>query len=139
MFKKQSNFVNITKQILNISIEIRFRELFEIFSKLSRQMFRDIIDEKVKTMFKKRKAIVQMKIVKKKKMHVESIEFNFIELIHLKEIVVRVVFFRLMYAVVCLMMNVSIDDIKIKTLFDNDVEINCISKRLIDATQFFIC
>ena len=67
MFKKQSNFVNITKQILNTSIEIRFRELFEIFSKFSQQMFRDIIDEKVKTMFKKRKAIVQMKIVKKKK------------------------------------------------------------------------
>ena len=33
MFKKQSNFVDITKQILNISIEIRFRELLEIFSK----------------------------------------------------------------------------------------------------------
>ena len=28
-----------------------------------------------------------MKIVKKKEMHVESIKFNFIELIHLKEIV----------------------------------------------------
>ena len=29
-----------------------------------------------------------MKIVKEKKMHVESIKFNFIELIHLKKIVV---------------------------------------------------
>ena len=67
MFKKQSNFVDITKQILNISIEIRFRELFKIFSKFSRQMFRDIIDEEMKIMFKKRKAIAQMKIVKKKK------------------------------------------------------------------------
>ena len=53
MFKKQSNFVDITKQILNISIEIRFRELLEIFSKLLRQMFRDIIDEKMKIIFKK--------------------------------------------------------------------------------------
>ena len=88
MFKKQSNFVDITKQILNISIEIRLRELFEIFSKFSRQMFRDIIDEKMKTIFKKRKTIVQMKIVKKKKMHVESVKFNFIEFIHLKKIVV---------------------------------------------------
>ena len=82
------NFVDITKQILNISIEIRFHELFEISSKLLRQMFRDIIDEKMKTMFKKRKTIVQMKIVKEKKMHVKSIKFNFIKLIHLKEIVV---------------------------------------------------
>ena len=79
-----------------------------------------------------------MKIVKEKEMHVESIKFNFIESIHLRKIVVRIVFFRLMYAVVCSMMNVSIDDVKIKTLFDNDVEINCMSKKLIDATQLFI-
>ena len=138
MFKKQSNFVNITKQILNISIEIRFRELFEISSKFSRQMFRNIIDEKMKTMFKKRKAIAQMKIVKKKKMHVESIKFNFIESIYLKEIVVRIISFRSMYAVVCFTMNMSIDNIKIKTLFDNNVKINCMSKKLTDATQFFI-
>ena len=43
-----------------------------------------------------------------------------------------------MYAVVCLTMNVSIDDVKIKALFDNDVEINCMSKKLTDATQLFI-
>ena len=87
MLKKQSNFVDIIKQILNISIEIRLRELFKISFKLSRQMFRDIIDEKIKTMFKKRKMIAQRKIVKEKKMHVKLIKFNFIELIHLKEIV----------------------------------------------------
>ena len=57
MLKKQSNLINIMKQILNTSIKIRLRELFEIFSKFSRQMFRDIIDEKMKTMFKKQKAI----------------------------------------------------------------------------------
>ena len=79
-----------------------------------------------------------MKIVKEKKVYVESIKFNFIESIHLKEIVVRIVFFRLMYVVVCSTMNVSIDNVKIKMLFDNDIEINYMSKRLIDATQFFI-
>ena len=57
MFKKQSNFVDIIKQILNISIEIRLRELLEISFEFLRQMFRDIIDEKVKTVFKKRKMI----------------------------------------------------------------------------------
>ena len=112
--------------------------MFEIFSKFSRQIFRDIIDEKIEKMFKKRKAVVQMKIVKEKKMHVKLIKFNFIELIYLEEIVVRVGFFRLIYVVVCFMINMSINDVKIKTLFDNDVEINCISKKLIDATQFFI-
>ena len=43
-----------------------------------------------------------------------------------------------MYVVVCSTMNVSINDVKIKTLFDNDVKINYISKRLTDATQLFI-
>ena len=79
-----------------------------------------------------------MKIVKEKEVHVESIKFNFIKLIYLKEIVARVVFFRSMYVVVCLMMNVFINDVKIKTLFNNNVKINYILKRLIDATQFFI-
>ena len=67
MFKKQSNFIDITKQILNISIEIRLRELFKISLKFLRQMFCDIINKKMKTIFKKRKTIAQMKIVKEKK------------------------------------------------------------------------
>ena len=71
-------------------------------------------------------------------MHVESIKFNFIEFIHLKKIVARIAFFRSMYIVVCSMMNVFINDVKIKALFDNDVKINYMSKKLIDATQFFI-
>ena len=79
-----------------------------------------------------------MKIVKKKEMHVELIKFNFIELIHLKEIVARIIFFCSIYIVVYSMINVFINDIKIKTLFDNNVEINYMSKKLIDATQFFI-
>ena len=101
-------------------------------------MFRDIIDEEMKTMFKKRKTFAQMKIVKEKKMHVESIKFNFIELIHLKEIVARIVFFCSMYVVVCLTMNVSINNVKIKILFNNNIKINYMSKKLIDATQLFI-
>ena len=43
-----------------------------------------------------------------------------------------------MYVIVCLTMNVSINNVKIKTLFNNDVEINYMSKKLIDATQLFI-
>ena len=62
MLKKQSNFVNIIKRILNTSIKIRFRELLKISSEFLRQMFRDIINEKVKTMFKKRKVIAQKKL-----------------------------------------------------------------------------
>ena len=117
MFKKQLNFINIIKQILNISIEIRLCELLEISFKFSSQMFRDIIDEEVKAVFKKRKIIAQKKILKEKKMHIKSVRFNFIELIHLKEIVAQVAFFRSMYIVVCSTMSVSIKNIKVKALF----------------------
>ena len=51
-------------------------------------MFRDIIDEKIKAIFKKRKVIAQKKIVKEKKMNVKSVKFNCIELIHLRKIVI---------------------------------------------------
>ena len=56
MFKKQSNSVNIIKQILNISIEIRLRELFEISFKLSRQIFYDIIKKKNENSVQKAKS-----------------------------------------------------------------------------------
>ena len=98
-------------------------------------MFHEIIDEEIKTMFKKRKANVQMKIVKEKKIHVKSVKFISIESIYLKEIIVRVISFRSMYVVVCFIMNVLINDVKIKTLFDNNVEINCMSKRLINIVS----
>ena len=71
-------------------------------------------------------------------MHIESIKFNFIESIHLKEIVARIIFFHSIYIVAYLTINVFTNDIKIKTLFDNNVEINYMSKKLIDATQLFV-
>ena len=73
---------------MNTSIEIQFRELFEISSEFFRQMFHDIIDEEIKAVFKKRKVIAQRKIMKKKKIHVKSVKFYFIESIYLKKIVV---------------------------------------------------
>ena len=51
-------------------------------------MFRDITDEKIKAVFKKRKVTIQRKIVKEKKMHIKLMRFNFIKSIHLKEIIV---------------------------------------------------
>ena len=101
-------------------------------------MFRDIINEKIKTVFKKRRMITQKKIVKEKKMHVELVKFNFIESIYLKEIVVWIAFFRSMYIIVYSTMSVSIKNIKVKTLFDSDAEINCMLKKLTNSTQLFI-
>ena len=67
IIKKQFDFVDIIKQILNTFIEIQFRELFNISFELFKQMFRSITNEKIKTMSKKRKIIASLKAIKKKK------------------------------------------------------------------------
>ena len=71
-------------------------------------------------------------------MHVDSMRFNSTKSVHLKKIVIRVAFLRLMYAVVCSIVNVMIENIKIKTMFDSEAEINCIFKRLADVVQLFV-
>ena len=89
-------------------------------------------------MSKKRKIIASSKIVKKKKVHVDSIKFNSTKLIHLEKIVTRVVSLHFMYIIACSTINVIIADIKIKTIFNNKIKVNCIFKRLINAAQLFM-
>ena len=43
-----------------------------------------------------------------------------------------------MYVVVCSTMSVSIKNVKVKTLFDSNAEINCMLKRLTNSIQLFI-
>ena len=138
IIKEQSNSVDVIKQILNTFIEIRFRELLNISFELFRQMFCSIIDEKIKTILKERRIIVQLKDIKEKKMHVDSIEFSSTKSIHLKEIVIRVVFLHFIYVVVCSIVSLMIENSKIKTMFDNETKINCMFKRLIDVVQLSV-
>ena len=138
IIKKQFDFADVIKQILNTFIEIRLRELLNISFELFRQMFCSIIDEKIKTISKKRRIIAQSKDIKEKKVHVDSMRLSSTESMHLKEIVIRVAFLRLMYAVACSIVSVIIENIKIKTIFDNEAEINCMFKRLINAAQLFM-
>ena len=85
IIKKQSNSINVIKQILNTFIEIRLCELFNIFFELFRQMFCSIIDKKIKMISKKRKIIAQSKHIEEKKVHVESMKYNSTESMHLKK------------------------------------------------------
>ena len=71
-------------------------------------------------------------------MHVNSIRFSSTKSMHLKKIVIRVISLRLMYVVVCSIVNVMIKNIKIKAIFNNKAEINCMFKQLIDAAQMFM-
>ena len=58
--------------------------------------------------------------------------------VHLKKTVTRVIFLRFMYVVVCSIVNVMIENIKIKRMFDSGAEINCMFKWLIDVAQVFV-
>ena len=138
IIKKQLNSIDVIKQILNTFIEIRLRELFDISFKLFRQMFRSIIDEEIKTILKKRRIIAQLKKRKKKEMHVDSMRLSSTKSVHLREIVIRVAFLRFMYAIVCSTVNVMIENIKIKAMFDSEAEINCMFKRLTNAAQLSV-
>ena len=71
-------------------------------------------------------------------MHVDSMKFSSTKSVHLKKIVTRVTFLRLMYAVVCSIVSVMIENIKIKMMFDNGAEVNCMFKRLTDVVQLLI-
>ena len=71
-------------------------------------------------------------------MHVDSMRLNSTKSMHLKKIVTRVAFLRLIYVVVCSIVNVIIENIKIKTMFDSGAEINCMFKRLINTVQLFV-
>ena len=54
IIKEQTNLIDVIKQILNTFIEICFYELLDISFKLFKQMFRSIIDEKIKAISKKK-------------------------------------------------------------------------------------
>ena len=101
-------------------------------------MFRSIIDEEIKTISKKRKIIAQSKDIKEKKIHIDSMRLNSTKSVHLKKIVTRVAFLLFMYIVAYSIVNIIIENIKIKAMFDNEAEINCMFKRLTDVTQLFV-
>ena len=65
-------------------------------------------------------------------------KFNLTKSMHLKKIIIRFISLRFMYTIVCLIMNVMIKKIKIKTMFNNNAEINCMSKKLTNVLQMFI-
>ena len=71
-------------------------------------------------------------------MHVDSMRVNSMKSMHLRKIVTRVAFLLLMYVVACLIVNIMIENIKIKAMFDNEAEVNCMFKRLINVAQLFI-
>ena len=71
-------------------------------------------------------------------MHVNSMKFNLTDSMHLKEIVTRIVFLRLIYVVVYSIVNVLIENIKIKAMFNSKAETNCMFKRLINTAQLFV-
>ena len=63
---------------------------------------------------------------------------NSTESVHLKKIVTRVAFLRFMYVVAYSIVSVMIENIKIKAMFNNEAEVNCMFKQLADAAQLSV-
>ena len=57
---------------------------------------------------------------------------------HLKEIMICITFLRLIYVVTYSIVNVIIESIKIKAIFNSEIEVNCKFKRLINGAQLFV-
>ena len=55
-------------------------------------------------------------------------KLNSTKSMHLEKIVIRVAFLRFIYVVVYSIVNVMIENIKLKTMFDNEAEVNCMFK-----------
>ena len=101
-------------------------------------MFCSIIDEKIEAMLKERRIVAQSKNIKEKKVYVDSMRLNLTKSVHLREIVTRVAFLRFIYVVICSIVSVMIENIKIKTIFDSETEVNCMFKWLTDAAQLSV-
>ena len=56
----------------------------------------------------------------------------------LKKIIICIIFLHFMHAIVCLTMNVIIKKIKLKIMFNSDVEINYMLKKLTNAVQLSV-
>ena len=80
------------------------------------QIFRNIINEKIKTMSKEKRIIAESKHIKEKKIHIELMKFNSTKSVYLKEVVIRVAFLRFIYVIACSIVNVIIENIKIKMI-----------------------
>ena len=62
-------------------------------------------------------------------------KLNSTKSVHLTKIVIRVDFLCFIYVVACSIANVMIENIKIERIFNNEAEIKCIFKQLIDTVQ----
>ena len=61
-------------------------------------------------------------------MYIDLIEFNLTKLMHFKEIVARVAFLRFMYVVAYFMIKVTIENVKLKVIFNSNAKMNYMSK-----------
>ena len=73
-----------------------------------------------------------------KKVYVDFIKLSSTKSMRLKKIVIRVIFLRFIYTIVCSTMNMMIKNIKIKAIFNNDAKINYMLKKLTNAAQLLI-
>ena len=124
---EQANSKALIQNILTFKIKIKLINFLDFCLDLSRFFFRSILNKEFDKIVTKRKSRV---IIRKKKetiVNINSINIKFIEIVYFDDIVAKVNLLQTLYFVACSITWVKIKNIKIKIMFDNKVEINCIN------------
>ena len=53
---------------------------------------------------------------------------------YINKLITRIIFFRNIYAIVCFIIYIDIENYRVKIIFDNEIEINYIFKKLVNET-----
>ena len=83
-------------------------------------------------MIKNKKVVSRTKIKKIKKIYINLFTFFINESMYINELIIRVTFFRNIYAIICFIVYIDIKNYRVKTIFDNEIEINYIFKKLVN-------
>ena len=129
--REMSNAKSVTQSILHIKMKIKFLNLLRLCSKINKTFFRIMNDNEATTIKATTSKTTQS-------INVSSICNDITKAMHMNDLIVRISSLKAMCVVACSKTFVSIENVKVKTLFDNEVEINCINKRLVDEANLFI-
>ncbi len=137
--RKQANSKALIENILIFKIKIKLIDFFDFYSNLSCSFFCSIFNKEFNKIITNRKLQVIIKKKKKTIINIDSINIKFIEIVYLDNIVAKVNLLQTFYFVVFFIVWIKIKNIKIKIIFDNKIEINCISKSLAKKIDLIIC
>ena len=113
-------------------MKLKIYKILNLISKFQRFFFKIINDTKFETLIKNKKIISRIKIKKTKKIYINLFTLFTNESIYINKLIIRITFFRNIYAIVYFIIYIDIENYRVKTIFDNKIKINYIFKKLVN-------